>query len=231
MKTNFYQVGPSPFHSISFCLVPNWYSSDVCWARCECKEGLNPVFQTAATGSETMISSLISPFRFAEDAFDEFCFLRAILGMYVEIWQMLWDIVRLEQQFSNLGLDMKIGVTTGYEDSVAREFPKSREEKKKYPFVSQNHCNVVNLKNFLKKNSNLNDKMQPQSTLRSWEKAALDRCIWKHSHGEWLGPLWNHTLMQILWYYRPQLIWWKRCVGRQTHRNAHQYPCQITLLN
>lgn len=30
--------------------------------------------------------------------------------------------------------------------------------------------------------------------------------------------LWNHTLFQRLWYYRPQLIWWKQCGEAEAHK-------------
>lgn len=65
---------------------------------------------------------------------------------------------------------MKIGWRENIQNPEGKKI-----QKKIYAFVSQNHRNVVNLKN--KNDSNLNDQIQPQSTLRSWEKAALDRCI------------------------------------------------------
>jgi hypothetical protein len=52
-----------------------------------------------------------------------------------------------------------------------------------------------------------------------------------NSHSEWLGPLHHEaTHFCSLWYYWPQLILWKQYVGRQRHRNTHQYHCQISLL-
>ena len=96
-------------------------------------------------------------------------------------------------------------------------------------FASQNHCNVVNLRlNF----SNLKRYNSTRVPLDHLKRLHLTVAL--ESFPRWMARpamLWDHTLLQRLWYYWPQLIWWKQRVGWEMYRHSHQYLCQITLLN